>query len=315
MDKPVGWTSHDVVQWVRRVTGERRTGHLGTLDPFATGVLPIAVGKRITRMIEYFPDTKAYEAEITFGSTTDTLDCTGKMISIHPEGTSYLTPAMVEDCLPHFTGVIRQQVPLHSAVHVDGKKLYKYAQSGLELPTDKLPVREATIFELILNSFTSADPTNNLPAKAKVWVRCGSGTYIRSLARDIGDRLGCGAHLTALRRTHHGQLTLAQAFQGIDHYKEQAKNPETRPALRTTLQAYCMPLEKALPQVRWTPHDLTTLVKLCQGQPQPFHTGSTPEHVQANQPLLAIHPENHHIVAMITLRDGLLRPLKVLEQY
>ncbi len=315
IDKPVGWTSHDVVQWVRRATGERRTGHLGTLDPFATGVLPVAVGKRITRMIEYFPDTKAYEAEITFGTTTDTLDCTGQTVTIHPEGTSYLTQDMIASCLPEFTGTIRQQVPLHSAVHVNGKKLYRYAHSGLEVPTDLLPIREVTIFTLTLTGFTPACTVSQTPAKANVWVHCGSGTYIRSLARDLGDKLGCGAHLSALRRTHHGKLTLAQAFGQLESLKEEVKSTDLtqRQALQTMLTHHTVSLETALPQVRWIPHTLETLVKLCQGQPQPFEAGRTPEHVKANQPLLACHPETQKIVAVITLRDGLLRPLKVLD--
>jgi tRNA pseudouridine55 synthase len=203
LNKPKGMTSHDVVNRVRRVLGLKKVGHLGTLDPFAEGVLPICVGVD-TRLIEYFPDDKAYRATVVFGQSSNTLDCDG-ILENHPPLPESLNEASIRAILPRFTGTFEQTVPLFSAVKVAGKKLYHYAHAGKTPPVD-LPSKTVTISRLELVSFTAGEfPT------AVIDVACSSGTYIRALARDIADALATVAHLSALVRTRHGQLRLEDA--------------------------------------------------------------------------------------------------------
>jgi tRNA pseudouridine55 synthase len=194
--KPAGLTSHDVVARLRRVYGLKKVGHLGTLDPLAEGVLPVCLGQA-TRLIEYFPSDKRYRAEVTFGITTTTLDQAGERLSDTP--CPELTPQAVQDALGAFIGTIQQKVPMHSAVHVGGKKLYKYAHQGIEVET---PVKTVAIESIELLSFSPGPyPVATLD------IACGSGTYIRALARDLGEALGCGAYLSGLVRTGHGHFT------------------------------------------------------------------------------------------------------------
>lgn len=201
IDKPKDCTSHDVVARLRRIYGLKKVGHLGTLDPMATGVLPVCLGQA-TRLIEYFPTGKRYTAEITLGRTTTTLDAEGDTVSETDCADVDLAPDRLEAVLAPFRGTIQQQVPLYSAVHVKGRKLYELAREG---KTADLPTREVTIHRLDLLEVCgegTAHPTLKLDAA------CSSGTYIRSLARDIGEALGCGAHLSGLVRTEHGRFTL-----------------------------------------------------------------------------------------------------------
>ncbi len=198
--KPEGPTSHDIVSRVRKIFGLKKVGHLGTLDPLAEGVLPVCLGQA-TRLIEYFPTDKRYTAEVTFGRTTTTLDREGDTVTESPCPAQ--TAENVQEALPALTGTIDQVVPLHSAVHVKGKKLYEYAQKGQELDVP-LPTKSVTIQELMLLEYCpdSAHPS------AVLDIKCSSGTYIRSLARDLGDALGTGAYLSKLIRTEHGKFSL-----------------------------------------------------------------------------------------------------------
>ena len=194
IDKPQEWTSNDVVSRLRRVFNTRRIGHGGTLDPMATGVLPVFVG-RATRGVEFFEHAeKVYETTVRFGLTTDTEDITGKTIT---ECEVSLTESDMIDVLPKFRGDILQVPPMYSAIKVNGQKLYDLARKGREV--ERQP-RSITIHELELLEFTGKE--------ARLRVRCSKGTYIRTLCKDIGEALGCGGCMAALRRVEAGEYTL-----------------------------------------------------------------------------------------------------------
>ena len=198
IDKPAGWTSHDVVGWVRRWAGERKVGHAGTLDPAATGVLPVALNDG-TKVLEFLSDAhKAYVAEITFGITTDSADIDGTVTRIADPTLTYLE---LEGALDQFRGEIRQRPPMHSALKIAGRRAYELARAG---QSAELPEREVTIFALDVLDWT--------PPTLSVHVACSKGTYIRSIARDLGDVIGCGAYLSNLTRTRSGPFTLADAW-------------------------------------------------------------------------------------------------------
>ena len=198
VDKPAGWTSQDVTAKLRRVFQTRRIGHGGTLDPMATGVLPVFVG-RATRGVEFFEHAdKVYEAELRLGITTDTEDITGTVLQTKPVS---VTEQALLDILPQFRGEIYQTPPMYSALKVDGKKLYDLARKGVEVHREP---RKITIFSLELLCF-SGDT-------AKLRVHCSKGTYIRTLCKDIGEALGCGGCMAALRRTAAGDYTEQDAI-------------------------------------------------------------------------------------------------------
>ena len=198
IDKPAGWTSHDVVARVRRLVGERRVGHAGTLDPAAVGVLPVAVGLA-TRTVEYLAESsKAYRAWITFGTATDSADRDGTVISTNDP--SHLALAKVAKAINAFRGAISQRPPMHSAIKVDGRRLYDLARAGVEIDVEP---RLVTIHDIRIVDWTS--PVLCLE------VECSKGTYIRSLARDLGDAVGTGAHLSHLVRTRSGPFGIDDA--------------------------------------------------------------------------------------------------------
>ena len=194
IDKPQEWTSNDVVSRLRRVFNTRRIGHGGTLDPMATGVLPVFVG-RATRGVEFFEHAeKVYETTIRFGLTTDTEDITGKVLT---ETEVSLTEEDLQKVLPRFRGEILQVPPMYSAIKVNGQKLYDLARKGREVERQPRPI---TIHELELLEFSGKE--------ARLRVRCSKGTYIRTLCKDIGEALGCGGCMAALRRVQAGEYTL-----------------------------------------------------------------------------------------------------------
>ncbi|HEY7801964.1 MAG TPA: tRNA pseudouridine(55) synthase TruB [Dehalococcoidia bacterium] len=198
VDKPSGVTSFSMVALVRRLTGVRRVGHAGTLDPLASGVLPVAVGAA-TRLIEYMDDEyKTYLATVRFGASTTTYDAEGDVTATADAST--LAAADVEASLAQFVGDVEQVPPLYSAIKLAGKPLYTYAREGADItPT----ARRVHIERIALLAF--GDET------AQMEVVCGKGTYIRSLAHDLGVVLGTRAHLAALRRTRSGGFGLADA--------------------------------------------------------------------------------------------------------
>ena len=194
IDKPQEWTSNDVVSRLRRVFNTRRIGHGGTLDPMATGVLPVFVG-RATRGVEFFEHAeKVYEATLRFGLTTDTEDITGKVLT---ECEVSLTEEELLAVLPRFRGEIMQVPPMYSAIKVNGQKLYDLARKGREVERQPRPI---TIHELELLEFSGKE--------ARLRVHCSKGTYIRTLCKDIGEALGCGGCMAALRRVEAGEYTL-----------------------------------------------------------------------------------------------------------
>ncbi|MFH1077941.1 MAG: tRNA pseudouridine(55) synthase TruB [Patescibacteria group bacterium] len=202
IDKPAGMTSHDVVDRVRRVFGTRKVGHAGTLDPFATGLLIVGVGDATKRLQTYVGMDKTYEATARLGATSDTFDPEGVITEI--PGTAYRIPSRegIEHVLERFRGGYEQKAPLHSAKKINGKKLYELARDGTA--TEEMrPTKKVDITELVVTGYTWPDLLFR--------VQCSSGTYIRSLADDIGRDLGCGAYLTALRRTTIGEFRIEDA--------------------------------------------------------------------------------------------------------
>lgn len=194
INKPVGVTSHDVVARARRLTGQRRVGHAGTLDPAASGVLPICVGQA-TRVVEYLSERgKAYRATVRFGVVTDTYDTEGQVVRSEPVA---LTLDDITRVLPEFLGPQMQVPPVYSALKRDGRPLYQLARAGQVV---SLAPRPIVIDSLTVVAWASPDLILD--------VECGKGTYIRSLAYDLGQRLGPGAHLAALIRTRSGPFAL-----------------------------------------------------------------------------------------------------------
>jgi len=185
-------TAHDCVSKLRKLLRQKKIGHGGTLDPMATGVLPIAVGNA-TRLLRFLPSGKAYIAKIRFGLVTNTDDITGEIISDLP--CTDLNLAAVKDLLPLFQGKITQRPPTFCAIQVDGKRLYDLARRG-EITEADVPMREVEVKEIKILGWTEGDyPELDLA------IACGAGTYIRAIARDLGEKLGCGATLSGLRRT------------------------------------------------------------------------------------------------------------------
>ncbi|GAB4469195.1 MAG: tRNA pseudouridine(55) synthase TruB [Anaerolineales bacterium] len=199
VDKPIGLTSHDVVQIIRRGTGIRRAGHTGTLDPRASGVLVVLIGPAV-RLSEYVAASdKRYQATIRLGSSTDTYDSEGSITETN--AWENITEEEFNRVLQKFVGEIEQVPPPYSAVKVKGKKAYDLAREGEEVD---LPPRIIQVYHLEVLEWA--------PPEVVIDVYCSSGTYVRSLANDLGKELGCGAHLIGLRRTKSGKFTLRDAI-------------------------------------------------------------------------------------------------------
>ena len=198
INKEKGYTSHDVVAKLRGILHQKKIGHTGTLDPDATGVLPICVG-RATKVCDVLTDRdKVYEAEVALGITTDTLDTSGEVLTRQPVE---VTRDQLIDVLNRFKGEITQIPPMYSAVKVNGKKLYEYAREG---KTVERKQRRVTVYDIEL--LEESIPT------FKIRVKCSKGTYIRTLCDDIGRELGCGAAMSGLVRTAVGRFTIDQAL-------------------------------------------------------------------------------------------------------
>ena len=197
VDKPQGWTSQDVTARLRRVFNTRRIGHGGTLDPMATGVLPVFVG-RATRGVEFFEHAeKIYETVLRLGITTDTEDITGTVLT---ERDAFVTGEQLEEVLKKFRGEILQVPPMYSALKINGQKLVDLARRGREVERQPRPI---TIHELTLLGMEAEG--------IRLRVRCSKGTYIRTLCKDIGEALGCGGCMAALRRVAAGEYTARES--------------------------------------------------------------------------------------------------------
>lgn len=205
--KPKGMTSHDVVAVFRRLTRIKQIGHTGTLDPFAEGVLPICIGKA-TRLIEYLDDDKEYLATVQFGSATTTYDLEGEAVSASDKK---VTEQELLAELENFRGEISQIPPIYSAIKVKGKKLYEYARKG---ETVEIEPRIVTIEKLELKNFDYENQT------AELQIACSKGTYIRSIAHDLGQNLKCGGHLIKLVRTKAGRFNVEDSV-SLEVFKTQ----------------------------------------------------------------------------------------------
>ena len=222
IDKPQGMTSFDVVRKVRRLCKTRRVGHAGTLDPLATGVLPVAVGWA-TRLVEYMMEgEKVYLAVMKLGETTDTQDAEGTVLEKKDWG--HVDRDALEAAAAEFVGTIDQLPPMYSALKKDGKPLYQLARQGIEV--ERQP-RKVTIESLQIDEFT--------PPSVTLTVRCSKGTYIRTLCHDLGARLGCGAHMTSLRRLACGTFDINSAHT-LEELESLAETGEKIP-LQTPAQA------------------------------------------------------------------------------
>ena len=245
-DKPAGMTSHDVVNRVRRILKTKKVGHTGTLDPFATGVLVMLVGKA-TRLAQFVDkDEKEYEAVIRFGFETDTGDRTGSPKS-KVQSPKSLRKEDIESVLPQFRGEIEQIPPMYSAKKVAGRKLYEHARKGVEIAREpvKITIRKLEI----------VDPTQIIEPFSEVRIRvvCSAGTYIRTLAEDIGRAVGVGAHLDALRRTRAGRFSIADATTLGD--MEKSDDPT----------AFLLPLEEVVGHIKGFVLEETRVKKTIRG--------------------------------------------------
>lgn len=240
LDKPEGITSFIGGAIVRRVTGEKKTGHTGTLDPIATGVLPVAVGGNAPRFIELLPShDKGYRASFKLGTTTDTLDITGTVLSTCDK---IPDEDEVKKAISHFQGAIEQLPPMYSAIKKDGKRLYELARQGIEVEREK---RIVTIYSCEFVSFENGEYT--------IDVKCSKGTYIRSLISDIGEMLGCGAVMTALRRTLSNGFSIDEA-----HTEDVLKGAED-------ITKFLIPVDKAL--------EAYPAIKVSEAQAKRFRNG------------------------------------------
>lgn len=248
VDKPVGPTSHDIVDAVRRGTGQRRVGHAGTLDPLASGVLVLALGQA-TRLLEYLSASdKEYVAALTLGVTTDTYDATGATVSERPLPIG-LTPARIEQELARMRGTISQRPPAYSAVKIGGRPAHRRARAGEDVA---LAPRVVAIHELALLELA--------PPALVLRVRCSAGTYVRSLAHDLGEALGCGAVLSALRRTASGRFSIEHAVPW---------EALTAAFMDGTWQRWLLPSDLALEGMPRVPLGEEGLRRVRSGQPIP----------------------------------------------
>ncbi len=207
--KPVGMTSHDVVARLRKITGIKQIGHTGTLDPFAEGVLPVCIGKA-TRLIEFLDDDKEYLATVQFGVSTTTYDKEGEPVFTSDKKVSVED---IQNILGNFRGEILQMPPAYSAIKVKGKKLYEYARKGEKV---EVQPRKVTIKNIEIRAFDED------LQRVEILIKCSKGTYIRSIAHDMGELLGCGAHLIRLIRTQAGKFRIENsvALDGINVEKK-----------------------------------------------------------------------------------------------
>ncbi len=286
IDKPVGITSHDVVARVRRLAGQKRVGHAGTLDPAASGVLPILLGQA-TRLAEYLSASgKAYRATIRFGIVTDSYDTEGQIVR---ESTVALTREDIAAALPEFLGDQLQRPPLFSALKHDGQRLYAIARAGKTL---EVPPRPIHIDTLDIVDWTS--PTLMLD------VVCGKGTYIRSLAFDLGERLGPGAHLAGLVRTRSGPFTLASSI---------TLDALTLAFSENTWRDHCFAADEALLDWRAAILSAENETHMRFGQPLP----SSPETPTHQHPLLRAYSSDGRFLGILRRDETGWQPHKVLQ--
>ena len=262
VDKAAGWTSHDVVNRMRRLAGTRRVGHLGTLDPMATGVLPLVIG-RATRLAQFFMRSdKVYEARVRFGYSTNTYDREGTATS-SPVAPAF-TREMLEQQLEAFRGEFLLRPPPVSAKKVQGTPAYRLARRQIEVELKPVPVH---VYELNLVALEGPE--------ASLWARCSAGTYMRSIAHELGEAIGCGAHLSALRRVRAGDFSIEQA-RSMEELEKLAREGRLNEAL--------IPASELLPEFPSVIVDDTTAGQIRQGRDfpvSPFRAGPGARYVKA----------------------------------
>ena len=215
--KPLQWTSMEVVRRIKRLTGQKKVGHAGTLDPQATGVLPVCIGQA-TRVMEYLVDSpKTYMALVHLGVSTDSYDALGQITET--KDPSYVTEQDISTALEKYSGVFHQVPPMFSALKKDGERLYNLARAGKEVDR---PPREVEIYKLEITQWT--------PPEVRLEIECGRGMYVRSLAHDLGTDLGCGAHLKELIRLHTGPFDISAAV-SMEQVEEECHNGTWRSLL------------------------------------------------------------------------------------
>lgn len=291
--KPAGPTSHDVVALVRRLSATKRVGHGGTLDPFASGVLPIFLG-RATRLVEYhLGDRKGYRATVCFGAASTTDDLEGELT---PAPGPAPVRATVEAALATLSGPISQRPPAYSAIKVAGRRAYAMARAGEAV---ELAPREVTIHRLEIAAWDAADPDRPV---ATLDVECSAGTYVRALARDLGEAVGSAAYLGALVRTASGPFGLDAAIRLDDVRAAAAEGP-------AALERLLLPPDAgldALPRILLTEDEVAAIARGQYVRP----AAALP--AGAASGLLRLVDASGRLVAMATLRDGRLAPDKVL---
>ncbi|MDL5156297.1 tRNA pseudouridine(55) synthase TruB [Actinomycetospora termitidis] len=287
VDKPAGWTSHDVVGKVRRLVGTRKVGHAGTLDPMATGVLVLGV-ERATKLLGHLAlDTKTYLATIRLGAATTTDDAEGEVVST--ADASGVDEAAVDAGVAALTGDIEQVPSSVSAIKVDGRRAYERARAGEEVTLAARPVRVGRFDVLVRRP---GDAVLDLD----VLVDCSSGTYVRALARDLGAGLGVGGHLTALRRTRVGPFTLEHA-RDVDTLVAEAEGEAGRASLSLDLDAATA---TAFPR---RDVDAAEAADLAHGRPLP--PGGAPG-------TSAVFGPDGHVIGLVADSEGRARPVLVL---
>ncbi|MFC0271344.1 tRNA pseudouridine(55) synthase TruB [Metabacillus herbersteinensis] len=296
LNKPVGMTSHDCVAKLRRLAKTKKVGHTGTLDPDVTGVLPICLG-RATKIVEYLTaETKTYEAEVTIGFSTTTEDASGDIVEKKAVD-RIITLDEIESVFDSLRGEIEQVPPMYSAVKINGKKLYEYARAGIvmERPSRKISIHELTL----LSDVTTSDET----VKFKFRTTCSKGTYIRTLAVMIGEKLGFPAHMSYLIRTKSGSFHLDQCltFEEIEQHLEHG-----------TLEGQLISIGSALKDLpKLIIHD-TLAEKVENGSVLPLP--SEFEHLEVGAPIV-LYNEDSVCLAIYTkhpVKQHVMKPTKVL---
>ena len=291
LDKPAGMSSQGAVTAVKRAFNADKAGHTGTLDPMATGLLPICLGEATKYSQDLLEADKTYIAQVKFGSRTDTGDAEGLTIEELPlpnfENTAAIQKAL-DALLPAFSGPITQVPPMYSALKRDGKPLYEYARAGVEL--ERTP-REITIHKIRW--------TNIQWPEATLEVTCSKGTYIRVLAEDIGNALGCGAHLVGLRRTEVGHLSLEQSFtiEAIQKALHDSSN-------------YILPVDALLQTLPHLTVDEQQAKRLEMGQRVPLNLPS----IEALVRIYRATAAPHNFIGTADWRSGVLHPKRLISQ-
>ncbi len=279
IDKPAGWTSQDVVSWVRKHFGIKKVGHTGTLDPMATGILLLCLGA-YTRLSSYITDSdKQYRAVVRLGITTDSLDADGVVTS--RSGDIPTDFAQVDAAVAEFRGAIAQVPPMHSAIRMGGRRLYELARRGIEIDR---PARNVCIHKLDIVVYA--------PPLLHLNVHCSKGTYIRSLADDIGKRLGCGAHLSTLRRTAVGGVELGQC-----------------------VSVYELERAECIADVLLNPHAVFNLSSVCltEAQQGRFSNGNSVTGISLDvQDIVTVQNSRGILLGLGHIVEGVLKPIRVI---